>query len=160
VKTVVLGCEIPSSSGGETLLFNLAGLVALIKNDKPDLVDVMQRKDALRRRSDYDGDNREHVDAMISYDEEYQREIVRFAVDESVDLGYCKNSTGSAFEAVIEMQKYIAESSVFLLEFLLQKGDVIMIDNGLLAHGRKAYASAFREAPRKMVRGKYLKLPS
>lgn len=159
LNTVVMACEQQAISGGETKLFNCSAAVKQVRATWPELVELLYDPRSMRRVSDYEGNQRESTAPILMFDETYKREVVNFSVDTTVDWKYSSNLIPGLSKVTDILRKMTLGDNEYTLSFLLKTGDVLMLDNGLLAHGRNAFVDSIPH-PRTMVRGKYKMMPS
>lgn len=61
-----------------------------------------------------------------------------------------------AYERLVDIKDNLPS---FCLEFPLNKGDIIVMDNARITHGRKAFKQD-KQNPRMMIRSVHVRLPS
>lgn len=159
IKTVVLTCKNEAEKGGENTLFNMIGAIFHIRNINPALLKPLYDKRSMRRISDYDGNDRHSLDSILAFDKEYQRIVVNFSMDRTVDWEFSKKFVPQLEESVSILKELATGVNEYTLEVHLRKGDTIIMDNSLIAHGRKSFNDT-ESNPRIMVRGKYEKMLS
>lgn len=159
LNTVVMVCKQKAMVGGETKLFNCSLAIDVIRRTSPELIDLLYDPRSMRRVSDYQGNDRESLAPILLFDEVYKREVVNFSVDSTVDWEYSASLIPGLYKATDLLRGMAVGRCDYTLSFLLETGDVLMLDNGLVAHGRKSFVDS-KDLPRAMVRGKYKKMPS
>lgn len=159
IKTVVLTCKNEAEKGGENTLFNMIGAIEHIRKIDPMLLKPLYDKRSMRRSSDYEGSDRHSLDSILDFDKEYQRTVVNFSMDRTVDWEFSEKFVPNIKEPVSILKTLASGDNDYKLEFLLRTGDTIIMDNCLIAHGRKCFQDT-EDNPRIMVRGKYEKMPS
>jgi alpha-ketoglutarate-dependent taurine dioxygenase len=159
IKTVVLACKNKAESGGENTLFNMIGAIEHIKSIDPKLLKPLYDKRSMRRVSNYEGNDRHSLDSILDFDKEYQRTVVNFSIDKTVDWEFSEKFVPNLKKPISIIKKLAMSENEFTLEIALETGDIIMMDNSLIAHGRKGFMDN-PDNPRIMVRGKYNKMPS
>ncbi|MBE4780160.1 TauD/TfdA family dioxygenase [Vibrio parahaemolyticus] len=158
VKTTLLLCQNQAVSGGETTLFNGYGAIKYLESIDSKFVDALKDKNALRRRSTFDGINEEMTDCVFGLDSIYEREIIRLAFDSSADWESGYELVPNLKEAVERLMALYNEQGEFFLQFILNEGDVIVMDNTRITHGRTKFTHDLNN-PRMMHRSVHQKLP-
>lgn len=159
VKTTLLLCKKKAISGGDTTLFNAYGAVKKIESESSVLAEAFRDKRALKRRSTFKGISEEMVDCALGLDPVYNREIIRLAFDSSADweagFGLVPNLE-LAYNRLVDIMVLDNEYSLL---FSLNEGDIIVMDNTRITHGRTKYVHDAK-SPRMMIRSVHNKLPS
>ncbi len=159
IKTVVLTCKNQAQTGGENTLFNMVAAIEHIKKLDPELLKPLYDKRSMRRVSDYEGNNRHSCDSILHFDEQYQRTVINFSMDSTVDWQFSEMLVPGIGKPVSILKSLSELGLPFTLSVNIKKGDTIIMDNGLVAHGRTDFIDT-EDNPRIMVRGKYEVLPS
>lgn len=158
VKTTVLMCKTPALSGGDSTLFNAYGAIKKIEAENPLLANAFKDSNAFRRKSAFENIDDEFIDSAFGVDDVYDREIIRLAFDSSADWehGFARvPHLKDAYDKLIDIKN---NDPSYFLQFKLNKGDVIIMDNTRITHGR----TAFRQSdikPRMMIRSVHKLLP-
>ncbi|MGD1524586.1 TauD/TfdA family dioxygenase [Vibrio harveyi] len=158
VKTTVLMCKTPALSGGDSTLFNAYGAIKQIESESPALANAFKDSNAFRRKSAFENIDVEFIDSAFGIDELYKREVIRLAFDSSADWAYGFERVPHLKEAYERLIDIKDNDSDFFLQFKLNKGDVIIMDNTRITHGRTSFRQNHAE-PRMMIRSVHKLLP-
>lgn len=157
VKTTLLLCEQRAMSGGESVLFNAYQAIKDIEYSHPHFANALASPLALRRRSTFKGINEQMIGPVFGVDPETGREAVRLAFDDSADWDYGFSRVPYLLEAVTMLKGFL-DRPEFNLTFMLNEGDVLVMDNTRITHGRLPFVQ--NEArPRMMRRSVHRALP-
>lgn len=159
VKTTVLFCDTPAQSGGNTLLFNAYGAIKYLESRYADFSLPLKSQKALRRMTTFEGIHQERIDCVLGMDSVYKREAIRLTFDQTGDWQYGFERVPGLRNSFDKLYTLYKMDSLFTLEFPLNKGDAIIIDNTRLTHGRTAFTS-YPNSPRTIVRTLHTRLPS
>ncbi|CED60458.1 Taurine catabolism dioxygenase TauD/TfdA [Moritella viscosa] len=159
VKTTLLLCLCKANQGGETTLFNGFGAIKYIESKDPTLSNSLKDKNALRRRSAFDGIDEECVDCVFGYDPVYEREIIRLAFDASADWEFGFERVVNLQQAVTQLKSLYDAEGEYYLCFPLGEGDIIVMDNTRITHGRTSFTCDIQN-PRLMIRSIHKRLPA
>ena len=155
IKTVFLECINPAKEGGESIVCQTKNIIIHLKNIGYNISPLLD-KNAFRRVSRYKDNDSEYTDCVLKYDEEINDYIIRYSQDSSADwiTGFEKvKGLENIINKIFELSK---ESSDFYYTFKLEKGDILLLNNEHVTHGRKSFIDEENNL-RKMIRGCYKK---
>lgn len=154
IKTTILLCQSPASTGGETRIFNSVGAFYSLfyKDGCSDLAYALLHPKALRRVA-VNGKREEEIGpAFLIEDKEL---ISRFSIDNTSDwqYGFKKvRALDKAYDLIVEQ---IGNNSPYYLETKLEASQGIIIANHKISHGRNEYEDMTKK--RTMIRGLFEK---
>lgn len=155
VKTSILYCALPAAEGGETIVFNsVAAFVDLATRDAS-LAYLLTYPTALRR-NDFISGNFSIGPAFSLNNGEI---ISRFSLDNTCDweAGY---QIHPRLREAVEYLQNLYKSPRFTVRFSLQKGQLLVLANDKVSHGRTVYADLNTTNKRQMVRALFRRRPS
>lgn len=155
VKTVVMTCARKALSGGESQLFNVVGAIEQLKASHPHWIEAFKDKRALRRRSTYSVKSGDYTDALLGTLEETGEPVVRMDFGDSSDVAASRETVPHFEEAFYGLKALSRGDSPYVLSFVLEAGQTLIIDNTQVAHGRAAFTDS-ADHRRKLVRAKYV----
>lgn len=154
VKTSILHCNISSTNGGETIIFNSVGaFYNLLKTFNftsimsSMLNNLALKRDALNETADT------HIGPAFKI--ENGELISRFSLDNTCDWNYSFEKIAGLEEALKLLQEMIILESPYYIETKLRDNQGIIMANNKISHGRKSF---YDEGTRKreMIRGLFL----
>lgn len=157
VKTSLLFCEQQALSGGESVLFNAYRAIKDMEYSHPHFVAALSSPEALRRRSTFKGISEEMIGPVFGVDAETGLDAVRLAFDDSADWEYGFQRVPYLIEAVSMLREFL-DCPEFNLTFMLKEGDVLVMDNTRITHGRAPFEQD-EARPRMMRRSVHRELP-
>lgn len=155
IKTVFLECVNPAKEGGESIVCQTKNIIIHLKNKGYDINPLFD-KNAFRRVSRYKDNDSEYTDCVLKYEEEINDYIIRYSQDSSADWisGFKKvKGLENIINKIFELS---TEESNFYYTFKLEKGDILLLNNEQVTHGRKSFVDE-KNNLRKMIRGCYKK---
>ncbi len=155
VKTVFLECINPAKEGGESIVCKTKEIINYLEKKGEDISPLLDKK-AFRRVSRYKDNNSEYTDAVLKYEEEINDYVIRYSQDSSADWITGFNKVKGLENIINQIFDLSKEGSSFFYSFKLEKGDILLLNNEQVTHGRKAFKDEENNL-RKMIRGCYRK---
>ena len=159
VKNSTLFCQSSAPVGGETVLFNAAAAFAELLKRDPDGSLALTSPDVLTRTANINGSRESHVGPAF---EIRNGKIVCGYSTAKTDSWSTAAQTDPALRRALSFFRNASDSanpaSRYLLSMKLAGGQMILMDNGRLSHGRKEYQNT-AEQVRVLFRGLFLKHP-
>ncbi len=159
IKTSILFCRESAALGGESILFDSVSAFRALSEDHPDLARSLLADNAFRRRSTSTRSGRQyqHIGPMFLRRED--GDIVGgFTLDITADWEYSRRMDARVIDAAAYLIRLASENSDYTLKFGLHKGQVLIIRNDQLSHGRCSYVDD-PARPRILFRGLFLSSP-
>ncbi len=156
IKTTIVLCNTPSIAGGLSTIFNSTAAFAKLLAEKPRWASSLLHKRALERFASHDREN-PYIGPVFSIVDGSL--VTRYSVDDVSswengfkEIKYLRNA--------YDFFKSLAyEGSPFYKEFLLERGDMLIMANSHISHGRTEYVDS-EKIQRKMYRALFEKYPS
>lgn len=154
IPSSILACKIPAIEGGETKIFNAVGAFAHLVRQSPNLATPLLNPHCLTRIDI----NRSKISKSGPAFGFKGRELLsRFSVDNTSQWNFLK--VPLLREALECLMKLTQTSSPFSTEFKLRSGEVVIMSNDRISHGRRGFCDK-PQARRTMIRGLFEKRPS
>jgi hypothetical protein len=153
IPTSLLACKKPAIEGGETIIFNAVGAFVYIVEQRPELATPLLDERCLIRTNV----NRSEMSSSgPAFGFKGKQLLSRFSIDNTSKWQF--EDVPLLREAFEWLVKLAQPGSPFYTEFRLQSGEILLIANDRISHGRRAFRDKFR-ARRTMIRGLFLKRP-
>lgn len=155
IKTTIVLCNTPSNAGGLSTIFNSTAAFAKLLHQRQNWAAAMLDGRALERFASHDREN-PYVGPVFSFVDGGL--VTRYSVDDVSswengfkNIKYLKNA--------YDFFKSLAyERSPFYKELLLERGEMLIMANSRISHGRTGYVDG-GNSQRKMYRALFEKYP-
>lgn len=150
-KYIIMACEQNSLSGGDTVLVDAKKIYQHLKIKKPKILKILNKKILFERR----GFNFKNNNVFFKpvFDVKKNFFIFRYLRD-YIEKGYeikKKELPKNLKKAFDELDKLLANKK-FIKKIKLKRGDLILLNNHILAHGRTTFKIDKKTNTRKLYR--------
>ena len=150
-KYVLMACFKESNKGGYSVITNMKTIYEFLKKKKPNYLKILKKEFLFERR----GFNNRNDNVFSKPIFEIRKNFFRFRyLREYIEAGYIikkKKLKKKQLGALSYLDKLI-HNKIFQKKFKLNKGDIIILNNNILAHGRTGFPLNSKEHQRTIVR--------
>jgi alpha-ketoglutarate-dependent taurine dioxygenase len=157
VKVAALFCASAAASGGETILFNAAAAFARLLDDDPDAALALANPGVLVRQANVNGSSECNRGPAFCVEDSWLVSGYSVADTDRWDYEAAPDRAALA-RAVAYLSEASRPGSEHFLVFRLEAGQIIVMSNCRIAHGRLEYTDA--AAKRVLHRGLFLQHPT
>jgi len=150
-KYVLMACSKEATKGGYSIITNMKNIYIFLKKKKPNYLKILKKEFLFERR----GFNNRNANVFSKPIFEIRKNFFRFRyLREYIEAAYVlkkKNLKKSQVNALNYLDKLIHNKS-FQKKFKLNKGDMVILNNNILAHGRTGFPLNSNEQQRTILR--------
>ena len=146
-----MACEQNSLSGGDTVLVDAKKIYEYLKNKKPEIFNILRQKILFERRGfKFDNGN---VFLKPIFDVKKNNFLFRYLRD-YIEKGYelRKKKLPISFKRAFDKLDSLLTYRKFMKKIKLKRGDLILLNNHILAHGRTTFKLGKKSNTRKLYR--------
>lgn len=154
VRTLVLVCGGAAQNGGLTTLFNSAAAFTALSSSDPDAAEALTQE-CLTRDGTHHGQHRRTSGPAFAWDREG---LLQARYSTTSDGSWNVSEGGAALRRGLDALRLMSEGGRNRCDFLLERGDAILIANDRIAHGRTAFEDSSRNR-RILFRALYVGAP-
>ena len=150
-KYIIMACEQNSLSGGDTVLVDAKKIYEYLKNKKPKIFNILKQKILFERRGFKF--NNGNVFLQRIFDVKKNNFLFRYLRD-YIEKGYelKKKKLPVAFTKAFDKLDSLLTNRKFMKKIKLKRGDLILLNNHILAHGRTTFKIGKKSNTRKLYR--------
>lgn len=150
-KYVLMACSKEANKGGYSIITNMKNIYNFLKKNKPYHLKVLKKKFLFERRG-FDNKNNNIFSKPIF---EKRKNFFRFRyLREYIETAYIlkKNSLKKNQVKALNYLDQLIHNKRFQKKFKLNKGDLVILNNNILAHGRTGFPLNSKTKQRTIVR--------
>lgn len=137
-KYVIMGCVSQSERGGSSIITSAEKIFLFLKKKRPDLLKILKKKFFFERRGfNYSNQNILSSPIFIKKGNIFRFRYLREYIEAAYTSKKIKLST-KEIEAFNYLDKLLTEKK-FQHNYKLNQGDIIILNNNYLAHGRSSF---------------------
>ena len=154
-------CIMPAKLGGENQIVKSQEIYACIKNERPELLKILQNKFPYKRHVVDKGNANHYVMQPIFSEKDgyFACSYLRVLIDRADKDENCPNLTSIQREA-LDFLDIVCERTDFQQRLTMQKGEILMLNNWTLLHRRTEFEDFTEKSKRRHLLRVWLSMPN
>jgi len=154
-------CFQPAKQGGENQIVSSVALYQRMKEERPDLLAVLQQPFWYKRHNvDSGNEHAYYQQPVFSFHEgRFASSLLRVLIDRAYDSGDTPEMTSTQREALDLIETWSLDPSMHL-EFRQKSGDILLLNNFVTLHRRKAFEDHAEVEQRRHLLRVWLSMPN
>ena len=147
-KYVIMGCLDQAQKGGQSILVSVNKLYRYLKRKKPQILNILKKEFFFERRG---FGNKIFTKPIIT---KKTNTIIFRYLREYIVSGYKKKNKELKYEKIVALNYLdrLLRKKEFQYKYKMNKGDIIILNNYLMAHGRSGFSLDKSKKKRSLIR--------